>query len=119
LRLVNEEIASVNKSNFALDKMVKNLTQEKLKMLERIKKLKSKRGKFDEGSKVCKNCSKDFMEKENFNWSCSIHQSEWSGEMWWCCGKTSKDARGCKFSKHQKVDEDDEDEDAPAQEENK
>ena len=20
--------------------------------------------------------------------------------MWWCCGKTSKDALGCKFSKH-------------------
>ena len=30
-----------------------------------------------------------------------MHQSEWGGEMWWCCGKTSKDAPGCKFGKHQ------------------
>lgn len=29
--------------------------------------------------------------------------------MWWCCGKTRKDAPGCKFSKHQsKDDEEDE-----------
>lgn len=31
--------------------------------------------------------------------------------MWWCCGKTQKEARGCKFSKHEKQDEDEEDED--------
>ena len=31
--------------------------------------------------------------------------------MWWCCGKTAKEARGCKFSKHEKQDEDAEDED--------
>lgn len=80
-------------------------------MVDRIKKLKSRRGKFDEGSKVCKKCGKDFLEKENFNWSCSTHQSEFSGEMWWCCGKTQKEARGCKFSKHEKQDEDEEDED--------
>jgi hypothetical protein len=30
--------------------------------------------------------------------------------MWWCCGKTSKDALGCKFSKH--FSKEDEDEDA-------
>lgn len=29
--------------------------------------------------------------------------------MWWCCGKTMKDAPGCKFSKH--VSKEDEDED--------
>ena len=28
--------------------------------------------------------------------------------MWWCCGKPSKEAPGCKFSKHlSKEDEDD------------
>jgi len=28
--------------------------------------------------------------------------------MWWCCGKTQKDAPGCLFSKHEcKEDEDD------------
>ena len=39
-----------------------------------------------------------------------MHQSQYSGEMWWCCGKTNKDANGCKFSKHQpRLDKDDED----------
>jgi BTK motif len=28
--------------------------------------------------------------------------------MWWCCGKTARDAPGCKFAKHEsKEDEDD------------
>ena len=35
--------------------------------------------------------------------------------MWWCCGKTTKDAPGCKFSKH--VSKEDEDEDMEQQEE--
>lgn len=39
-----------------------------------------------------------------------MHQSEYSGDMWWCCGKLAKDALGCKFGKHEiKVDEDDAD----------
>ncbi len=30
--------------------------------------------------------------------------------MWWCCGKTAKDAQGCKYSKHFcKEDEDEND----------
>jgi hypothetical protein len=29
--------------------------------------------------------------------------------MWWCCGKKSKEAHGCKYGKHEiKRDEDDE-----------
>ena len=35
--------------------------------------------------------------------------------MWWCCGKPSKDAPGCKFSKH--VCKEDEDEDIEQSEE--
>lgn len=44
-----------------------------------------------------------------------IIQSEFGGEMWWCCGKTTKDAPGCKFSKH--LSKEDEDEDVEQQEE--
>ena len=29
--------------------------------------------------------------------------------MWWCCGKSSKDAAGCKFSKHFSKEDEDED----------
>jgi hypothetical protein len=30
--------------------------------------------------------------------------------MWWCCGKTMKDAPGCKFAKHESKEDEDEDE---------
>ena len=36
--------------------------------------------------------------------------------MWWCCGKNSKDALGCKFAKH--FSKEDEDEDADQNQEN-
>ena len=29
--------------------------------------------------------------------------------MWWCCGKSSKEAAGCKFSKHESKEDDEED----------
>lgn len=29
--------------------------------------------------------------------------------MWWCCGKTVKEAKGCKFAKHECKDDEDED----------
>lgn len=50
---------------------------------------------------TCKGCGLDYQESENFNWSCRTHKSDYSGEIWWCCGKTSKEAAGCKFDKHQ------------------
>jgi hypothetical protein len=46
------------------------------------------------------------METENFNWSCRTHQSEFGGELWWCCGKAGIQAIGCKFSKHESKDDD-------------
>ena len=37
-----------------------------------------------------------------------ILKSEYGEHMWWCCGKTSKEAPGCKYSKHiSKEDEED------------
>ena len=36
--------------------------------------------------------------------------------MWWCCGKTNKDAPGCKFSKHIHKEDDDADDDQEAKE---
>ena len=82
------------------------------KMKQRIIKLKSRKGKIDLGIKMCRNCGKEFHEKENFNWSCRTHQSEHGGEMWWCCGKRGKEQPGCKFSKHECKEDDDEEEDS-------
>ena len=83
---------------------------DKEKSKVRIQKLIQRKGKFDSGLQTCKKCGKEFNEKENYNWSCRTHQSDFSGEMWWCCGKTGKDSLGCKYGKHEtKDDEDDED----------
>ena len=74
---------------------------ENKRLRQRIEKLRN--WKFMSNSNnlvVCKNCGKEYLETDNFNWSCRTHRSEFSGELWWCCGKTSKDALGCKFSKH-------------------
>jgi len=59
---------------------------------------------------VCKNCGKEYNEDANFNWSCRTHHSTFSGEMWWCCGKTKKEAPGCKYSKHKERRENEDDE---------
>ena len=85
----------------------------------RIIRLKNRKGKADLGSKLCKNCAKEYDEKDNLNWSCRQHQSSYGGEMWWCCGKKQKDALGCKFSKHEEKKEDEEDDENVDKEKNK
>lgn len=93
-------------------KREKEMAAEREKMKFRIIKLKQRKGKIDLGIKICKICNKEYNEKENFNWSCRSHQSDYGGEMWWCCGKVGKDQPGCKFAKHEcKEDDDDEDDD--------
>ena len=78
-------------------------------MKQRITKLKNRRFRAEDNQKICKKCGKEYLEKENYYWSCRTHQSDWGGEMWWCCGKTTKDAAGCKFGKHESKDDEDDD----------
>ena len=92
-----------------LQKSCKQLVMDKEKSKARIQKLIQRKGKFDSGLQTCKKCSKEFNENENYNWSCRTHQSEYSGEMWWCCGKTSREALGCKYSAHESKDDDEDD----------
>lgn len=68
-------------------KALKDMQNEREKMKLRINKLKNRKGKVDQGIKMCRNCGKEFHEKENFHWSCRTHRSDYGGEMWWCCGK--------------------------------
>ena len=48
------------------EKLCKQLTIEREKMKARIVKLKSRKGKVDQGIRACKACGKEFHEKENF-----------------------------------------------------
>ena len=89
------------KSNLAkAEQLAKNLDQERKKLKQRCIKLRERRGLFVRNLQVCKNCGKEYNEEANYNWSCRTHHSQFSGEMWWCCGKNGKDQPGCKFSKH-------------------
>ncbi|CAG9324335.1 unnamed protein product [Blepharisma stoltei] len=77
------------------------------RMRDKITNFKVNRnGEIEE--KVCKNCKKFFFENENFNWSCQIHTSQYSGAMWWCCGRKGENAKGCRTSQHIAKDEEEE-----------
>ena len=88
------EKADLQRSNKALMKRIQRMGTSKI---------------ADSQRNTCKTCKQDYMESENFNWSCRTHSSQWSGAIWWCCGKQHKDAIGCKFAKHLKLKESDED----------
>jgi len=53
-------------------------------------------------AKFCVNCCKEYLENENFNWSCNFHLYKYCliNNVWWCCGKTNPNAKGCKVTKH-------------------
>lgn len=102
----------MNRIRQDLDKATRALKSAQLestKLKARIQKLKNKRFRIEDNQKICKKCGKEYLEKENLNWSCRTHTSEYSGEMWWCCGKENKDADGCKISKHECKEDDEED----------
>jgi len=101
-----DEKEIIRKERDKLSKKLKELTEDRDKLKRRMKKYRLRR-LFDHETVMCRNCGKDFMKTENFNWSCRTHTSEFGGEMWWCCGKIGKDSLGCKFSKHESKDDDD------------
>ena len=72
--------------------------------------MKLRKGRWEAGGKVCRKCGQDYNEANNFNWSCRTHPSEYSGEIYWCCGKRGKLTPGCKFQKHEQPDDGEEDE---------
>lgn len=92
-----------------LEKKYKDLGDEHDKLRQKLKIIRMKRKQYGEGEEMlCRKCQKTYMDSENFNWSCRTHKSEFSGNMWWCCGR-GKDAPGCQVSKHEsKEDEDNE-----------
>jgi len=105
---------------FRAQKTISNLSIELDNINLKVAKLRARKN-IDLNRKMCQNCNKEYNEKENLNWSCCTHRSEYGGTMWWCCGKTKKNAPGCKFQKHiSKEDgEDDEIEESEIKKNNK
>lgn len=109
-KLLSEERDKLLQDNLKLTKTYKDLVEEHDKTRQRIKQyIKKSRlvGQVEE--KQCKSCQKTFVDAENYNWSCKTHRSEYSGDLWWCCGKAERNAPGCKISKHMSRDEEDDD----------
>lgn len=100
MRELQNELEAIQLAALAVEKERKIMHEERDKLQKHVIKLLSRKGKFETSLKQCKQCGKEYNEKENFNWSCRMHQSEWGGEMWWCCGKRGKEQPGCKFSQH-------------------
>ena len=46
---------------------------ERDKLKQRIQKLKNRRFRMEDNQKICKKCGKEYLEKENYNWSCRTH----------------------------------------------
>lgn len=86
---------------FELEKKNTVLEEDYEKTRTVILDIKKKSKMHDLEEKVCKYCKKVFIEKDNFNWSCRNHLSEWGeSNNYWCCGAQDKEAPGCKMSKH-------------------
>ena len=64
-KLKNELEKSNKKSNLLFD--------ENLKLRQRIQRIKNKRFRIEDNQKICKKCTREYLEKENFNWSCKTH----------------------------------------------
>ena len=92
VRNLEHKLRDNEEENEKLTKTCNSMQDELSKLLERIKKLKARRGKIDIGLKSCRYCAKEFLEDENFAWSCRTHQGDYSelDDIWWCCGKKGK-----------------------------
>ena len=118
LEKAHEEISTLKVEQDKCDKLVKTMEDEITKMRTKLKQNRLKRRQYGETEeKICKKCQHVYMDSENFNWSCRTHKGEYSDEMWWCCGKTMKDAPGCLVSKHESKEEEEEQDNLQVKEE--
>lgn len=107
LSTAKDQITSLQTELSKAEKRFKDLEDEYNRLRDKVKQSRLKRKQFGETElKVCRWCQKEFTEGENFNWSCRTHTSEFGDQMYWCCGKTSKEAPGCQTRKHESKDED-------------
>jgi hypothetical protein len=106
LKDLKQSYHELDEKSSLMQKNYKNMKLEIEKLQQRLIKMRRTRN-ININQKICKNCQKEYLESENFNWSCITHKAEFGGKMWWCWGKTSKDAQGCVFKKHESKEEED------------
>lgn len=101
-KMLKDEKERIKTKVETLENNFKVVSDEYDKLRKRVKQAKF-RLQDDDTERVCVNCKKFYKEDENFNWSCKVHTSQF-GEFWWCCGKTDKNAVGCKLWKHESME---------------
>lgn len=108
LKDANGQSEAYRKNLVNLEKSYSRVGDEFAKLRKKLKQNPIRKTAVDD-DKICKRCKKFYNDFSNFNWSCRTHQSEYSGEIWWCCGKSDKDDIGCITAKHEnKSDEEEE-----------
>jgi chromosome segregation ATPase len=68
-----DELNSYKDDRINHERDKKRLLDEIEKLKIRVRKLIAKKGNFSVNIKTCKKCTKEYNEKENFNWSCRTH----------------------------------------------
>lgn len=107
LKLVEDERDRLKLQVQQQDKHIFDLSEQFAKLRERLKQMKQRRKAHgEEEERICRKCLRVYEDSENYNWSCRTHQSDFSGEIWWCCGKPGRDAPGCRVEKHESKEED-------------
>lgn len=112
LQIQEDENAKLKLEAEKMEKRMQDLTIEFGKLRTKMTQYKQRRKAYGEAEeRICRHCQKVYIESENYNWSCRIHQSEYGEDMWWCCGQPAKEAPGCRISKHESKDDEEDEED--------
>lgn len=112
LQVQEDECSKLKLDSAKQEKRFQDLSLEFGKIRSKMAQYRQRRKAYGESEeRICRNCQKVYIDGENFNWSCRIHQSEYGEDMWWCCGQPAKEAPGCRISRHESKDEDEEEED--------
>lgn len=73
IRELEKELEAKTTEYEKLEKKYRQAMDEKEKMRQRIIKMKIRKI-ANPNQKLCKNCGKEYLETENFNWSCRTHR---------------------------------------------
>ena len=78
--ILNQKMKSLNKELENSENNYKVLTDEYEKLRNKAKQVRINITETRD-EKMCKNCKRFFKDNENFNWSCKVHSSQYSGDI--------------------------------------
>lgn len=90
-----DSIESLEKQNNYLD-----IEYEKIKTTYKTTRRHTKAKSLTNLPEWCQHCGNQYIEYENYDWSCKKHISAFFKGFYWCCGQTKRNAPGCAKTKH-------------------